>query len=84
MYFYCLGIRLDSNYQEVVCKVRDKCPYYTNTNLSVAMSRPTEYTELDTYNMNQCKYESLCKKEEDCGHQEDTSLLALMTKKRNQ
>lgn len=80
-YAYCLGIRLDSNFTEIACSLREGCPYYRNTNLSESLSHPETYEELDTYNMNKCKYESLCKKEENYGHQEDTSLLALMTKK---
>ena len=56
MYCYCLGIRLDPNYQEMTCKERDSCPYYVNTDLSVALSRPDQYQELDTYNNEECKY----------------------------
>lgn len=28
LYNYCLGIELDSNYVEQVCKKRDNCMYY--------------------------------------------------------
>ena len=56
MYFYCLGIRLDGNYQEQTCKMRECCPYYTNVNIGVALSHPETYQELDTYNSNECKY----------------------------
>ena len=51
-----MGIRLDGNFMEVTCKYRERCQYYTNTDLSVALSHPEQYQELDTYNNGQCKY----------------------------
>ena len=56
MFGYCLGIRLDDGFNEVTCKLRDNCPYYTNTNLGVALSHPEKYQELDTYNSCNCKF----------------------------
>lgn len=55
MFFYCLGIRLDGNYKEQTCKMREQCPYYTNANLGAALSHPEQYQELDTYNSDECK-----------------------------
>ena len=54
MFNYCLGVRVNDVFQERVCEFRERCKYYTNTNLSVAFSRPDEYQELDTYNNNEC------------------------------
>lgn len=54
MYSYCLGIRLNSNYQELACAYREKCAYYTNTNLSEAFANPDSFEELDTYNDKEC------------------------------
>jgi len=59
MKFYCMGIRLDSNYMEKTCKNREYCPYYHVDGLSDFLSRPDEYQELDTYNNNQCEYENI-------------------------
>ena len=56
MYYYCLGIRINDLYQETTCELREQCPYYTDTRLSVALSRPDEYQELQTYNSQPCKY----------------------------
>ena len=56
MYYYCLGIRTNDVFQERVCEHRERCPYYTNVNLFVAMSNPEQYQELDTYNYNECIY----------------------------
>lgn len=56
MYYYCLGIRLDTNYMESVCPYRDKCEYYGNTSLGELLSHPETYSELDTYNSDECKY----------------------------
>lgn len=60
MICYCLGIRLDRNYNEVTCRVREQCGYYRNNDLSEFMSHPDEYIELDTYNNSECEYEKLC------------------------
>lgn len=54
MYYYCLGIRVNDVFQERTCEHRERCPYYTNVRLSIALSRPTEYSELDTYNNKPC------------------------------
>ena len=56
MFYFCLGLRLDCNYAEVVCPFRDNCIYYTNAPLSKTLSRPDEYTELNTYNDKECIY----------------------------
>ena len=56
MFFYCLGIRLNEVFQERTCEYREHCPYYINTDLGVALSRPDEYQELPTYNSQPCKY----------------------------
>jgi len=56
MFYYCLGIRLDQNYAEVVCPYRDRCIYYTNAPLSITLSRPDDYSELNTYNDKECIY----------------------------
>jgi len=53
---YCLGIRLDANYMEQACRMRDLCPYYTGVGLGAALSHPEQYQELDTYNNNECIY----------------------------
>ena len=63
MYDYCLGIRLDANYQEQACKVRDHCRYYSDNRLSEIFSHPELYQELDTYNNKKCEYEELCNTE---------------------
>lgn len=59
MYWYCFGIRLDQNYQELTCKAREHCPYYVNTDLSVALANQDKYQELDTYNNEECKYNKI-------------------------
>ena len=56
MKYYCLGLKLDDSYMEVVCPVRGKCPYYNYTPLGVKLSHPEQYSELDTYNIEKCKY----------------------------
>ena len=56
MTYYCLGIRLDENYNELTCEDREHCLYYTSVRLSEAFSRPDEYKELETYNNNKCTY----------------------------
>lgn len=56
MYYYCLGIRIDDVYAERACTMREKCPYYCNNNLGIALSHPEQYQELDTYNNKTCKY----------------------------
>ena len=55
-YSYCFGIRLDGNYNEVTCKIRESCPYFKDNRLSEFLSRPDTYQELDTYNNEKCKY----------------------------
>jgi len=57
---YCMGIRLDGNFNEYACRVRDHCPYYSNNRLSEFFSHPELYQELDTYNNRKCEYEELC------------------------
>lgn len=51
-----MGIRLDPNFMEEMCKLREHCPYYTNVSLGVALSHPDDYQELETYNSNECIY----------------------------
>lgn len=55
-YGYCLGIRLDDDYNERTCRYRDDCPYYGKVRLSVLLSSPDIYEELDTYNNRECVY----------------------------
>lgn len=56
MKHFCLGIRLDTDFMEVVCPCRDKCMYYSNVPLSTKLSNPNDYLELDTYNSEECIY----------------------------
>ena len=62
MYYYCMGIRLDQNYQERACKVRDSCHFYSEGRLSEFLSKPDTYAELDTYNNEICLHERQCEK----------------------
>ena len=55
-YSYCLGIRLDMNYQEQTCKIREGCPFYSRNDLDKILSNPEQYQELETYNSEECKY----------------------------
>lgn len=67
MWYYCLGIRVNDVFQEHTCEYRDKCPYFSNTELGVVFSKPDEYQELDTYNNNECIYiDKRWKKTETC------------------
>ena len=56
MYGYCLGMRVNEAFQEYPCEYRERCPYYKNVRLGIALSQPDDYQELDTYNNQQCKY----------------------------
>lgn len=51
---YCMGIRLNQNYQEVTCQVREKCAIYLLTNLSEAFRNPDYFEEVDSYNDKEC------------------------------
>lgn len=55
MYVFCYGIRLNASYQEITCENRDRCPYFTNTRLGIALRHPGEYVEADTYNDKECE-----------------------------
>lgn len=47
---YCLGIRLNDGYTEVVCKFRLRCRIFRETNLTDALLLPDFYQEVDSYN----------------------------------
>lgn len=51
---FCLGIRLNSNFQEFQCEHKFSCPIYTNTELAEALRNPDKFEEADTYNDKRC------------------------------